>query len=133
VSALSAGAQVGPKQKFAPGDAYLQVSSFGFGNSRRSGFWGNIEYGFVGLKFTLGGKTHYGWARIKFPQPRLVTYPSIYGYAYESTPNKPIVAGYTGGAPASASAQSNSEAPGLGQLAAGAQGLNSWRRSDPKQ
>ena len=60
VSALSAGAQVGPKQKFAPGDAYLQVSSFRFGNSRRSGFWGNIEYGFVGLKFTLGGKTHYG-------------------------------------------------------------------------
>jgi hypothetical protein len=53
--------------------------------------------GFIGLKFSVGGNTHYGWARVEVtPNGEIL---SIKDYAYDGTPNTPIVAGETGSGP----------------------------------
>jgi hypothetical protein len=54
---------------------------------------------YVGLRFSVSGKVHYGWARMSV---RSTFHPPAYvvvltGYAYETIPNKPIVAGKTHG------------------------------------
>ncbi len=54
---------------------------------------------YLGLTFQINGKTHYGWARLKIlprhhpPQIGAL----LTGYAYETIPGKPIVAGRTEG------------------------------------
>jgi hypothetical protein len=119
-SAVPAGVTIGPQQKFGTGGLYLQGTG-----SRSVGTWKQVEYAYVGLKFLIDGQVHYGWARVKFPFTGGIHYPSIYGYAYESTPNQPIVAGQTSG-----SDQANtgaSASPSLGMLAAGAAGIRLWR------
>ncbi|MFZ0321629.1 MAG: hypothetical protein WAL56_21070 [Candidatus Sulfotelmatobacter sp.] len=133
-SAVPAGVKIGPQEKFASGSPYMAIKSC---NSdfctRNSGAWQKVEYAYVGLKFSIDGEVHYGWARVKFPYPGLIGYgepnyyPSIYGYAYESTPNQPIVAGQTGGtAPETTSSQPAS----LGLLSLGAPGTSFWRGRD---
>jgi hypothetical protein len=58
------------------------------------------------------------------------------GYAYETIPNKPIIAGATHGPdydaqPASESIETHTPAPAtLGMLALGAPGLSIWRREE---
>jgi hypothetical protein len=135
-SAVPAGATIGPQQKFGAGDLYLGIKSFN-GFSRNSGTWQNVEFAYVGLKFLINGQVHYGWARIKFPYPGGsgypggMSFPSIYGYAYESTPNQPIVAGQTSGtAPQTANASTPAS---LGMLAAGASAVNGWRKTNAAQ
>jgi hypothetical protein len=127
-SAVPAGVTIGPKQKFAAGDAYLRFQSFHPGGSRNSGTWQNVEYAYVGLKFLINGEVHYGWARVKFPYPGSVKDASIYGYAYESTANQPIVTGQTSG---SSQGATKASAPAtLGTLATGAVGIDVWRTHD---
>jgi hypothetical protein len=136
-SAVPAGVKIGPQQKFGNGDLYLAINSFNNGQSRNSGTWRNVEFAYVGLKFLINGQVHYGWARVKFPfpggsdYPQGDYYPSIYGYAYESAPNTPIVAGQTSG---TAPQAANTTAPAnLGMLAAGAPAVKSWRGANPAQ
>jgi hypothetical protein len=62
------------------------------------GQWTKGTCGYLGLKFLIGGKIHYGWARLKVnrgpaDQVTLV----LLGYAYETIPNKPIITGKTKG------------------------------------
>jgi hypothetical protein len=124
VSAVPAGVTIGPKEKFSPGARYLALTSFN-GSNRTSGTWQDVEFAYVGLKFLINGQVHYGWARIKFPYPGGTHFPSIYGYAYEATPNHPIVTGQISGtAPASTTANVPA---GLGVLAAGVSGVKLWR------
>jgi hypothetical protein len=59
---------------------------------------GNFRHtdGFLGVSFEVDGSTHYGW--IEFSHDRTRSEPlnnslMIHGRAYESTPDKPIVAG----------------------------------------
>jgi hypothetical protein len=60
------------------------------------GPWYFVTNRYLGLKFKIGGKTHYGWARLNVGGfGSLVA--TITGYAYETIPNKPIVAGRTHG------------------------------------
>jgi len=125
-SAIPAGVTIGPQEKFGEGGLYMRFKSSHIGGSRSSGSWQKVEYAYVGLKFLINGKVHYGWARIKFPFPNGVKLPSIYGYAYESTPNTPIVTGQTSG---SADQTQKAAAPAsLGTLAAGASAID-LRRS----
>lgn len=53
---------------------------------------GNGGTGYLGLKFEIKGKVHFGWARLK-----VNTFNGqgtfLAGYAYETVPEKPIVAG----------------------------------------
>ena len=129
-AALSQGDKIGPQQKFGANGLYMALSEFDAFGSRKSGTWQNVEYAYVGLKFVITGEIHYGWARIKFPYPGTfdpgpLGFPSIYGYAYESTPNRAIVAGQTSG---SAQETSTASTPAsLSVLAAGASGVNLLR------
>jgi hypothetical protein len=54
--------------------------------------WLNRVGGFVGLKFMINGETHYGWARIAEFGTKFA---AIRGYAYETTPDQPILTGAT--------------------------------------
>ncbi len=57
------------------------------------GPWLNVKNRYLGLKFIIKGKDHFGWARLTTTgRIALLT-----GYAYETIPNKPIIAGKTKG------------------------------------
>ena len=69
---------------------------------------------YLGIRFETHSKIHYGWARCSVYPSKTLPYPLIMtGYAYETIPNKPIIAGKTHG---------RDEAT-LGRLAQGASGL----------
>ena len=130
-SAVPAGVTIGPKEKFVA-DGYMvhQVYSRQGQINQSSGTWQPVEFAYIGLKFMINGQVHYGWARVKFPYPYGYKYPSIYGYAYESTPNTPIVTGQTSG---TAPTHATTEGPAsLGMLAAGAPVVNLRRGSSLK-
>lgn len=58
------------------------------------GQWATDKY--IGLKFQVGGQTHYGWVRVQGSQVGIFnTAVTIKSYAYESTPNTQILAGDT--------------------------------------
>jgi hypothetical protein len=63
------------------------------------GKWINVKNRYLGLSFTIHGKSHYGWARLsvqvsKRPFKLMAT---LTGYAYETISGKAIVAGQTKG------------------------------------
>jgi hypothetical protein len=79
---------------------------------------------YLGLAFQKNGKTHFGWARLNVgPCGTALT-----GYAYETIPGKPIVAGDIG-----ISAQLVPDPPTLGVLALGTPGLDLWRREEDEK
>ncbi len=93
---LNSGAKIGQ----SGGKFYRAAALYGF--SRDGGSWGQWRAGsccpyssYLGLKFYIEGKAHYGWARVyvEWGYPPL----TLTGYAYETIPNKPIVAGKTKG------------------------------------
>ena len=119
-----------------------------------SGSWAHIFQNrarYLGLKFQVDGETHFGWARlnVRFKQTSLRTWQArLTGYAYETIPNKPIIAGQTTGPNDDAAAHPNSTLPvrptsvqrqpppasprfaTLGALALGVDGIALWRRED---
>ncbi len=99
-----------------------QLAAFvvqGIGGNWYEGKWVKQKDRYLGLKFQVNGKAHYGWARltVKSPVRGLLT-----GYAYETIANKPIVAGKTKG-PDVITVQPAS----LGHLAHGAAAIPAWR------
>jgi hypothetical protein len=96
-------------------------------SSSTQGQWMYTKHRYVGLKFTIKGEIHYGWARVEVKRTAVgmgsnsIT-ATLTGYAYETIPNKPIIAGKTKGPnvvmwePAT-----------LGRLAQGASGISTWR------
>jgi hypothetical protein len=134
-AALDDGFKIGPGGKFQSNPNGLNL--FGYSNRGRGSYggdWGKIEYGYVGLKFMINGEVHYGWARIKYPDPGDHTRPSIFGYAYETVANQLIVAGATSGtdrnsAPVPVAAHAaNGANLTLGLLATGAPGIDILRK-----
>jgi hypothetical protein len=93
--ALVSGSQIGSKQPFFARQALMESTS---GSMGAFGFWDNVNNGYLGIRFNLNNKTHYGWARlnVQLPGHRLVR-ATLTGYAYETIPNKAIVAGKTKG------------------------------------
>ena len=55
-----------------------------------SGYWSGVD-GFVGLRFLIGGETHYGWMEINNYSG--VAAGQLLGWAYETRPDTPILAG----------------------------------------
>jgi hypothetical protein len=141
-SHLRAGYRIGPHQdKFQQGSYFIlgptyrrvgpaKILEFWKGSSY-GGKWAKAKHGYLGLRFLIKGKIHYGWARISKLNAFRLT-----GYAYETIPNKPIIAGATKDAadenqPAGVSFKTNAPEPAaLGMLALGAPGLSMWRRED---
>jgi hypothetical protein len=106
-TALPYGAKVGPARSFK-GDTYfpLMATVYVFQTKSQSywgGPWANggkgVKNRYLGARFKINGKFHYGWARItlKIDDPRSHRFSSVVltGYAYETVPNKPIIAGKT--------------------------------------
>jgi len=81
------------------------------------GFWVNVKKRYLGLKFEINGQTHYGWARLNVDVNGRNITGTLTGYAYETIPDKPIIAGNRG----STTGQGPDAKPvGLGRLAFGA-------------
>jgi|ERR1017187_345099 hypothetical protein len=102
-SALPAGARIGPKGNFSVRSPFMAAELFNGVGSQYSdlGPWAGKGEGvrdrYLGLKFVVGGEVHYGWARLSVTlghhrQPDDVI-GTLTGYAYETVPDKPIVAG----------------------------------------
>jgi hypothetical protein len=139
-SALVAGVRVGPNKHFQVHDKMAEVF-FGCSsicNFRSKGPWVDVTRRYLGLKFSINGKAHYGWARLNVTVNESGVFAVLTGYAYETVPNKPIVTGETKGAAAdvggavpgtSASFRQSKRPPtSLGLLAQGASGLDIWRK-----
>lgn len=95
-AALPKGKRVGAKAPFAA--KYLVMAST-HGSYSTNGWavgpWLKVQNAYLGLKFVIHGKIHFGWARINFNGTGATDY--ITGYAYETIANKPIITGRTKG------------------------------------
>jgi len=146
VANLAAGYQVGPNSNFRRGGSFSSFKvpgKFLYDCAVSSGIppcfgpWDkNTPGGFIGLKFSLYGELHYGWARLKV----VVKGPDEFrffltGYAYETIPNKPIVIGERNGSDDAGVKPPDLPAPAtrlpatLGMLSAGSSALSIWRPS----
>jgi hypothetical protein len=131
-SALQLGAAIGPGQKFVAGgfngEAMVTIThSTTGGVSHVRGLWANTKDAYLGLKFKIGGETHYGWARLSVELNGFHIAATLTGYAYETIPNQAINAGQIDGS----AAVPDTPQPlsfSLGALALGAQGVTAWRR-----
>ena len=104
------------------------------------GAWFNVVDGYLGFNFNIDGQLHYGWARFNvINKGKFRTVALLTGYAYETDPDTPIIAGDTGGAadeegsrePMIGIPQPQAQpAAMLGALALGAPGLELWRREN---
>jgi hypothetical protein len=137
-SHLRAGRRIGPNQasKFQTGSYLLvtnsrrvgpaKILSFITKSYKHDGPWSKAEHGYLGLRFLIKGEIHYGWARI-YHDLQLNVW-RLTGYAYETIPNKSIIAGATKEAgenqPAGVSFKTNPPEPAtLGMLACGCRDL----------
>jgi hypothetical protein len=138
-TAVPKGKRIGPKRDFQhKGVGAVMALALKTGSC---GEWlGKSNFqAYLGLKFTITGKIHFGWARVKVDtlQTQQKFSATLTGYAYETIPGKAIIAGATkgpdGGAePAPASIKTHTPKPAtVGMLALGAPGLSIWRREEP--
>jgi hypothetical protein len=119
--AFRAGDKIGPSAFFwLSGSMANAAGVVGKLPSRYQGEWGNdgegLKNGYLGFRFAIKNKAHYGWARVSVSEYPFAA--TLTGYAYETIPNKPIVAGKTKGRDV-ITVQSDSTPPTLGRLAAG--------------
>jgi hypothetical protein len=95
-SALKAGVNIGANSvKFQPGKKYLWGYGPGCGRNSNActwGQWNNVQNKYLGLKFYVKGKVHYGWARLSVASGLKA---KLTGYAYETVANKAITTGKT--------------------------------------
>jgi hypothetical protein len=96
-SALPAGVRIGPKSPFSSGSKVMVSGAIDIGTTTVGycgGPWKNVQHRYLGLKFTIQGKIHYGWARLNETCAKNGENTALLtGYAYETIPNKPIIAG----------------------------------------
>lgn len=136
--ALRPGARIGFNQHFLSGNRQLvSVFHYSTGKYRQGGYWVNVSNRYLGLKFKIKGKFHFGWARLSVKVQKAKITGTLTGYAYETIPNKAIIAGETKGPEESSIEQSNSalkaptpERATLGLLALGSPALSIWRREE---
>jgi hypothetical protein len=104
--------------------------------------WFSATNRYLGLKFKIKGRIHFGWARLSVVGRQRIT-ATLTGYTYETIPGKAIKAGQTKGTaddPTNSdlgpdaslnSFISDTQQPAtLGALAMGAPGLSIWRREE---
>lgn len=104
VAALPTGAVIGSKARW--GGSRGLVATYGpYGGGTFKHHKGGFQFGrpaFVGFKFNIKGKPHYGWARVTARVERGFrgqehVYAILSGFAYETIPGKAIKAGETKG------------------------------------
>jgi hypothetical protein len=129
--ALPKGTRIGPKRPFGQNYAIMFLANA----TNTYCPWGTLgkKQAYLGLKFSVKGKVHFGWARfVTHTRPNPTA--ELTGYAYETIPGKPIIAGATNrpddAEPTAAVSSHTSEPATLGALALGAPGLSIWRRKE---
>jgi hypothetical protein len=136
--ALRAGSRIGSGRLFGNADILAEhlstsvevpVPPTGLTNGRTEAK--AFKNGYLGLKFTISGKVHFGWERVTVTTSGKTFIATLTGYAYETIPNKSIIAGKTKG-PNDAGAEQVGQAsaptpqiPSLGLHALGSPSL--WR------
>jgi len=128
--ALRPGRRMGPRKPVKRG-AKMGVIRWG-GTSNKTvwyGPWANggkgLNNGYLGLKFMLIGKVHYGWARVSLTvKNNRFNTATLTGYAFETIPNKPIIIGKTHGPDVIVKPAT------LGALAAGANARSALRQQE---
>jgi hypothetical protein len=120
-AALGSGAVIGQNLIFLAKANCMAIDDSGFS----SGPWSKKKDHYLGFAFVIDGKEHFGWARITVhPLPDVNN--EILGYAYETVPGKPIVAGDEGNS-TGVKAVVDENSITLGVLAMGAAGVDIWR------
>jgi hypothetical protein len=126
---LKAGAMIGKARKFAASATCMAVVPGHSTTSRAHvgsyGSWRGVHNGYLGVQFQIKGQTHFGWLRFSVSRAPFVA--TLTGYAYETVPNKSIIAGRTKGAE---DIGSSTQSASLGALALGAPGLLMWRKKE---
>jgi len=96
-----------------------------------------IKNRYLGVKFQIQGRFHFGWARITVTTTSNSFTATLTGYAYETIPGKGIIAGKTKGVEeiddqriASTLSALQQQPATLGVLAFGARGLSIYRNED---
>jgi hypothetical protein len=141
--ALRPEARVGPHAPFIRGGNFgcemLDVFSFPSMHYRKfTGHWHDVKNRYLGVKFSVDGETHFGWVRLSVHDQGHAITAVLTGYAYETVPNKAILAGKTeepdemsATTPTPATLGTLEPMPAmLGLLALGAPGLSIWRREE---
>jgi hypothetical protein len=129
-AALRAGVSVGPDKHMNVGPLIMWSNFLDILGTYYYGAWANggkgVKNRYLGLVFNLGKAPHYGWARLTTVHSygRRAFHTTLTGYAYETIPNKPIIAGKTKG-PDVVTVQPTT----LGHLAAGASAIPAWRKA----
>jgi hypothetical protein len=128
-SALKRGSQIGSSRQFLGKLMAASGTEYGTG-----GQWLNVTNRYLGLKFTVSGQVHFGWARLNVVAGSGKITVELTGFAYETVAGRSIIAGQTKG-----QLETGSNGRGdrldfadqvmrLGLLAQGAAGLDAWRR-----
>jgi hypothetical protein len=94
-SALQAGTLI--SGRYFPGRAMADITTTTAGGVYYGGSWVNVNNRYLGLRFKIQGKYHFGWARLNVQVANLSITATLTGYAYETIPNKAIIAGKTKG------------------------------------
>jgi hypothetical protein len=132
-AALPRGTKVGPKGAFQQDPPYGLLMAW-YGKNGIYGRWLHVKQAYLGLKFVVKGKTHFGWARVKLDTQQRPFAATLTGYAYETIPGKSIIAGATKGPddiePTASFTMPTPQPVTLGALALGAPGLSIWRRKE---
>jgi hypothetical protein len=131
-SALNAGANIGPDGPFAHAAHHATWMQWWLVTSGPGpysyGPWKDAINRYMGVKFSIGGTVHFGWARLSTHFNHMI----LTGYAYETVAGKPITAGDQGGDDTANTTPENhfttQVSASLGHLAQGAAGLVAWRR-----
>jgi hypothetical protein len=119
---LPKGAAIGPAMRFgAQATCMERLES----SNALYGPWLGQQDRYLGLAFYVKGQLHYGWARMSVASTFYYGVARILGYAYETIPNKSIVAGDEGNATEVSTAPAS-----LGVLALGAPGLDTRRKQE---
>jgi len=134
-AALRASSKIGPARHFEKGPSYggLLFTYGNYGGGTKNHHRGNFDFNkieFVGLKFAVSGKEHYGWLRLKIRINGVATFTDLIDYGYETIPGKAIKAGQEkelrdGSAAAANTRGRATVSPGL--LALGSSGMSVWR------
>ena len=148
-AALRAGARIqnGDRFRDKPAVGMARVSYPTFTTTlppHWSGAWANggtgVKNRYLGLKFKINGKFHFGWARLTVTTQGRNFTATLTGYAYETIPGKGIIAGKTKGpdeidgqSPSAAVSAPVQQSATLGVLALGTPGLSIWRREKSQQ
>lgn len=136
VAALPLGYKIGAKDKFGGNDD-LETCHAALHSYFRDGQWLNVKNKFIGLKFTINGQTHFGWARLTVRQATFCqSQVLLTGYAYEDVANMPIAAGKTSGTSNGSSPELHTShqaetSATLAGLALGVAGFTFWGERAP--